>query len=582
MSNLTIIIVAGLAIIGGLAFYGRSLMLLRIMENKEKETGRKMYELAILKELGDRIGYSLDVHEIIDIITGSLRQFIEYSAVSYMLIQPEKIIFKVQLERSVNRQFLNDIRDRMIGSLSALLDKELSKSAVEEVLSGAILSEDDNQPVRSFFNIPLVIGDKVVGVLTVSDTKSGLYKEEEMTILYKITQQASKAVSKLEEVVRMEQRKLNSMVESMADGIVMTDNDYRVFVANPAVKSLLGLNEKAEVTIFDFIDRLGGKFDIRSKLEESVKLSKIVEAPEVLLGERFFEIVVSPVRSSMALTSGEVLGGVVIFHDITREKELEKLREDFTSMMVHELRSPLDGINKIADLVISEKTPKEEEKLVREYMPIIYKSSADMLRLVSNLLDAAKVDSGKYQIFKEPAADIRKLVAERVRSYEPSAKAKQIKILPVIGADVPQNMSFDPNALVGVFNNFVFNAIKFTGEGGEINIQAFLHKSGADVLDEARSNDINWFIKAVGESFVGLPTSLVVAITDNGVGISQENLPFLFNKFRQFKTAALTADKKGTGLGLVIAKGIVEAHGGVVGADSDEGRGSTFYFTLPI
>jgi signal transduction histidine kinase len=499
-----------------------------------------------------------------------------------MLIQPEKIIFKVQLEKSVNRQFLNDIRDRMIGSLSALLDKELSKSAVEEVLSGAILSEDDNQPVRSFFNIPLVIGDKVVGVLTVSDTKSGLYKEEEMTILYKITQQASKAVSKLEEVVRMEQRKLNSMVESMADGIVMTDNDYRVFVANPAVKSLLGLNEKAEVTIFDFIDRLGGKFDIRSKLEESVKLSKIVEAPEVLLGERFFEIVVSPVRSSMALTSGEVLGGVVIFHDITREKELEKLREDFTSMMVHELRSPLDGINKIADLVISEKTPKEEEKLVREYMPIIYKSSADMLRLVSNLLDAAKVDSGKYQIFKEPAADIRKLVAERVRSYEPSAKAKQIKILPVIGADVPQNMSFDPNALVGVFNNFVFNAIKFTGEGGEINIQAFLHKSGADVLDEARSNDINWFIKAVGESFVGLPTSLVVAITDNGVGISQENLPFLFNKFRQFKTAALTADKKGTGLGLVIAKGIVEAHGGVVGADSDEGRGSTFYFTLPI
>src|ERR1035437_9441366 len=88
------------------------------IKNKEKEMTSKMYELAILKELGDRVGYSLDVHEIIDVITGSLHQFIDYCAVSYVLIEPEKLLFRVHLEKSVHRGFIDDIRDRMLKSLS--------------------------------------------------------------------------------------------------------------------------------------------------------------------------------------------------------------------------------------------------------------------------------------------------------------------------------------------------------------------------------------------------------------------------------------------------------------------------------
>ena len=157
-----------------------------VIQKREEDISRRMYELAILKEIGDRVGYSLDVQQIVDIITSSLHQFIEYAAVSYMLLEPEKVIFKMHLERSVHRGFVVDVRDRMLGSLGALLDREFKKDAVKEILSGAILIEDVNQPVQSFFNIPLVIADKVVGILTVADTKSGLYKEEEMTILYKL------------------------------------------------------------------------------------------------------------------------------------------------------------------------------------------------------------------------------------------------------------------------------------------------------------------------------------------------------------------------------------------------------------
>ena len=235
-----------------------------------------------------------------------------------MLLEPEKVIFKMHLERSVHRRFVVDVRDRMLGSLGALLEREFNKNSVKEILSGAILIEDLDEPVQSFFNIPLVIGDKVVGILTVADTKAGLYKEEEMTILYKLIQQASKAVTRLQDVVRTEQEKVSAMVESMEDGVVMTDADYRILVINPAAKRIIGQEKKVEITIFDFIDNLGGKMDMRGRLEESVKLKKSFVSERFELRDKFYQSFVFPVKTRTALSEGDVLGGVVIFHDVTR------------------------------------------------------------------------------------------------------------------------------------------------------------------------------------------------------------------------------------------------------------------------
>ena len=256
------------------------------LKESEGDTHRKMYELAILKELGERIGYSLDVAQIVDIITGSLHQFIEYSVVSYMLIDPEQIVFKAHLERSVSDKFINDIRTRMIGSLSALVDKDFAKFHIEQVISGAIIEDDASLTVQSYFNIPLVIGEKVVGVLTVADTKPGLYRDEEMTILYKITQQASQAVTRLENVVETEQRKLNSMVESITEGVIMTDLDYRLVVINPTMKNILHLQDSGAITIFDVITALDKTVNLKDKLEESIKLDKISNIDDIVLDDR--------------------------------------------------------------------------------------------------------------------------------------------------------------------------------------------------------------------------------------------------------------------------------------------------------
>lgn len=552
--------------------------IIKINAVHETALNRKMYELAILKELGDRVGYSLDVHQIIDIITGSLHQFIEYSVVSYMLLAPEKVIFKLHLERSVSRAFIDDLRGRMLGSLSALLDKEFKKEQVEEVISGAILVPEVDDPIRSFFNIPLVIADKVVGVLTIAHTKVGLYKEEEMTILYKIVGQASQAVTRLQDVVKTEQGKLNAMVESMADGVVMTDIDYRVAVINPSAKIVIGAQDKKEVTIFDFIDSLSGKFDIRGRLEESVKLKKTYVAEKVLLNDKFFQIFVFPVLSNAKLREGEVLGGVVIFHDITHEIALEKVRQEFTGMVVHELRSPLDGIKKIAE-VLKSKTIKRDSQSFEEYLTMIYQNSSNMLNLVNDILDLAKLEAGKFEVHPK-LIDVKEVIEGRVDFYRLLAEDKKIKFTSVIDKMLPEKIVADGEAIKQSLDNFISNALKFT-DHGEVRISAFVHNSGKKVSYE---------VSAVGAKLtVALPEeiklegqSLVVAVSDTGVGISEEGLGQLFSKFKQLNAGKSPSVKKGTGLGLAITKGLIEAHKGVVGAVSNIGIGSVFYFVIPL
>ncbi|MBM2817693.1 MAG: Response regulator receiver modulated diguanylate cyclase with sensor [Parcubacteria group bacterium] len=564
--------------IGGYAYW-QSHKLKLALEKREQETNRRMYELAILKELGERVGYSLDMRQIADVITGSLHQFIEYSAVSYMLLGGEKIVFHIHLEKSVHRGFIDEVRNRMLQSLSALLDKQFKQDQVDELLSGAILIEDVEEPVGSFFNIPLVIGEKVVGVLTVAHTQAGLYKEEELTILYKIINQASQAVTRLQDVVKMEQSKLNAMVESMADGVVMTDTDYRIMVVNPAAKKAIGIEEKKEIDIFDFIDKLGGRFDIKGRLEESMKLSKPYASDRILLGDKFYQFFVFPVRSSMALSEGKVLGGVVIFHDVTKEMEVEKLRDDFTHMIVHELRSPLDSIRKISE-VLREGSMKANAKGSKEYLQMIYQNSSGMLELVNNILDLAKLDAGKFEIRREPS-NIKDIVKNRVDFFDLYAKDVKVKLHAIFDKQLPTVADFDPAGIKQVLNNLISNAVKFTRSGGIVNITVFQHKVGNKINEEFQALSGEAPVLLSENGFKDAPSSLVIAVSDSGIGIPKDGIGQLFNKFKQLG-GNLVGAKKGTGLGLAIAKGIVEGHGGAIGAVSEEGVGSTFYFMLPL
>ena len=227
-----------------------------------------------------------------------------------------------------------------------------------------------------------------------------------------------------------------------------------------------------------------------------------------------------------------------------------KQRDDYVAMMVHELRSPLSVIKGSADLVLREEKNLEEEQKYT-LLSQIKESSNDLLDVVNDILDVSKIESGRFQV-KKVKGDFNKVLQEEADYYMALARERDITVETKLPEDVPM-FEFDEDRIKHVMNNFLSNALKFTDAGGTVTIES-------RVSDEYH---------------------VEVCISDNGVGVPDELKGKLFNKFVQMENRKNTKEK-GTGLGLVIAKGIVEAHGGSVWVEDNHPSGARFLFTIPI
>ena len=205
-----------------------------------------------------------------------------------------------------------------------------------------------------------------------------------------------------------------------------------------------------------------------------------------------------------------------------------------------------------------------------------------MLDLVNDLLDVAKLEAGKFDVDKQ-VVNIKDILAERARFFDATARDSGVDLKVFIDADTPSGVRADPKRISQVINNLLSNAINYTPKGGKVTAICFMHKKGEIITDEAVRLAIPWAIDNMPTDTDVVSDSVVVAVSDSGEGISAENIQKLFNKFTQFASnVRRDSSNKGTGLGLVIVKGVVDAHGGTIGVGSKVGVGSTFYFTLPL
>ncbi len=535
----------------------------REIEQKKHQIDQRIYETLILREVGERIGYELNIEKILDTIISSLTKLIPYSTASYMLLtdDPGKVIFRVHLDEAVNRKFIEAQTEPMLVQLNQVTGKQYKRENLAESLSGTIVDEGTRDAMASFWSTPLIINDRGRGVMAVASKKPGLYQGEEMQVLGKILAQANRAVNQLEKVLATEKGKLNAMVESLADGILMLDSNENLVVVNPAAKRMLGLAERENTTIFDVAEALMGKVDIRTKFEESLKYDKLVTQDEVLVNDHCSQLLVTPVKDS----SGKILGGVVLFHDITTQKELERLRQDFTAMMVHELRAPLTVARGTADMFMNNPRLAGEDG-GKELLANLQTSVNSMLALVNDLLDVAKIEAGKFQISKS-RNKIGEVIAEKVKFFQPMAGEKKLNLQAKAAENIPE-ADFDRERISQVLNNLISNAIKFSSAGGTITISALLLNKPGEFRPQ---------YSGASMPEISCP-AILVSVSDEGVGIPPEKIPDLFSKFKQLTPSSGT---KGTGLGLSIAKGIIEAHGGKIFVESEPGSGSIFHFTLP-
>ncbi len=540
-----------LAVVVGAYIYAsvRERKFLRAKAGQSLELQQKVYQAEVLKEINERIGYSLDTNKIVDIITSSLGNLLEYDTVSYMVLEEDgKALFKCHVENTVNHRFIEEVKEKMLLSYRAILNKDIQPKSVDESITGNILDENRAINVESFFNLPVVISQKLVGLINVASGEKGRYGEEQASILYTITNQAATAVSKLQAILKSEKGKLAAIIYSLADGVITVDLKNQLTVYNPAVRNILGLETDKPVTIFDIVDSLAGKIDLRTKIEQAVAENKAITMPEVILKDKALELTISPVKDD----SGEIIAATVVFHDITTEKTLEKTRQEFTAMMVHELRAPLTAVRWSSESLIknlSAATGTDPAK-IKDTVITIETASNNMLELVNDLLDVAKIEAGKFELNIQEY-DIVELMNEQAKAFKPQAELKHL----AISVTTPGKylLKFDRVRISQVLGNLLSNSIKYTDSGQiEMNLSVNAEEKKA-----------------------------IVGIKDSGIGIAREDLGVLFSKFKQLRGSEHA--RKGTGLGLVVSKGIVETHGGKIWAESaGENLGSTFYFSLPI
>ena len=354
----------------------------------------------------------------------------------------------------------------------------------------------------------------------------------------------------LDEVANQEKGKLISVISSLADGVIVLDSAHKPWIINDSARKFLNITKETP-TFEDINQQFAKDVNLREKIDEVMKFNRTATLNEVSINYKIFQIFITPIGLQ------KIIGASVLLQDITAEKSIEKMKEEFSHIIVHELRAPVVAIKDSAILMAGGNLSADEQK---NMLNLIHEQSQKLLTQISTILDAAKVQDGKLTLNKTPG-DLGIVLQKVLSLFLPEAKNKKITLVAEIGNNLPI-FSFDNNKITEALNNVLSNSLKYTNENGIIKI----------TVD---TDDIYERTKTEG--------NIVVTISDNGIGIPEEKQQMLFTKFSQFNdNAKKEAQKLSSGLGLYITKGIIEAHNGTISIQSAVGKGTTTTFKLPI
>ena len=270
---------------------------LQTKADKSMQLQQHMYQIQVLQEISERIGYSLEGNKIIEIVTNSIGNLLEYDTVSFMLYShTDATIFKCHVHKEVNHRFIEQVKENMIRATETICQSENYNMKIDDRIGGSILNDELDVKVESYINIPVVINNELLGLINISSSRAGLYDWNHSAVLFTITNQASLAVMKLQTMLESEKGKLTGIIAAMTDGVLMVDLENQLQIYNPAVVDLLALPVGRDITMFDIIDALAGKVDLRTKIEESLAKSIPLTIQDLILKDKALEITITPVR----------------------------------------------------------------------------------------------------------------------------------------------------------------------------------------------------------------------------------------------------------------------------------------------
>ncbi|HOK94904.1 MAG TPA: ATP-binding protein [Anaerohalosphaeraceae bacterium] len=350
------------------------------------------------------------------------------------------------------------------------------------------------------------------------------------------------------QLLRRRKSGIEAVLNSIQDGVLVTDDKDRVLLANPAAQNLLGFefNKDNACLIQDAVN-----WPELVQLIVKSRQSKIPHVRHELSRQKdgrpmTFDSVLSCVEDDV----GNVLQIVTVLHDITREKEISQMKNDFVSHVSHELKTPLASINAYAEMLVDGEA--QDAETMRQFCSVIQGQAQRLSRLIEDILNISRIESGLVKVSRQNHS-MALVIQDAVDMIVSYAQEKNISVeapAPILYDQV----YIDRDMISQVIINLLSNAVKYTPSGGQIAIRSEINE---------------------------LDGTITVTVTDTGVGIPEKDLPYVFDKF--YRVEANNKYAKGTGLGLNLVKQIVESvHGGSVFASSTPGKGSTFGFILPL
>jgi two-component system phosphate regulon sensor histidine kinase PhoR len=507
---------------------------LRVKE-AEDVIRRRNKELSVLPEIGRELGAITDINELTDVV---LRRTVETlgALVGHLIIfSPKGPLHKeyhlAAIETGASRVqlpplniFLNQIKENR---------QPLIINDIREDERWQAMPDD---PTRSVILLPMFGRFELLGLLALNHERAGYFNMEHQLLLQAIASQASIAVENtwLHMDILQEEQKLAAVLGSAADAIMMFDADGCLSVLNPA----------AEKMFTDYRTKLGLPLARNCGYDQLIGFLEDVLAS----GKSRIEEILWPDQRvlSASFTPVERGGCVVLLHDVSHFKALERVKDEFIATASHDLKNPITAITGFSQLLPAAGPLNAQQQ---EFAHRIQFAADNMRELVENMLDLAKSDLGTKS--KHEVLDVTSLLWEIADEFQPQAAAKK-QLLTFEKTESSSKVPGDALQLRQVLRNLIGNAVKYTPDGGAITLSL-----------ENQSNTVD------------------IKIKDTGYGIPASDLPHIFERFYRVRNNGHD-EIEGNGLGLAIVKSIAQQHGGDVSVESKIGEGSCFTVSLPL
>jgi len=355
------------------------------------------------------------------------------------------------------------------------------------------------------------------------------------------------------EQLAAEKELLSVTLSSLSDGVVAVDAEKKIMLFNTAARNLTGW--KFESVDAKHVEEIFRVIDGKTKKPVESPIDKVLSSGEIatgsdhdmLVGKNGIGCSISATAAPIHKKDGEMIGIVMIFRDVSKEREIDRMKTDFISSVSHELRTPLTSIKAYIETILDDPNMPEGNKT--EFLSIIDEESDRLANLIEGLLEISKIESGTLRVIRKPV-DIAAVIKHVCSSLQPLVDKKDIRLKTVVSDDLGK-FEGDKEKIQSLFANLINNAIKFTPEQGQVSVLV-------------RNQDKELFIR----------------ISDTGMGIPKKDLPKIFDRF--YRVHRPGTQIQGTGLGLAIVKEIVILHGGRIDIESEENKGTTFTIFLPL